>query len=140
MDLINQHVQQASDGKGNMNTGKVWKLRKKLCPKPQEYLSVKKDKNGKRVTDPDEIQEIYMEAYKDRLEHRKIIPELEKLKHLREELFRQRLEECKNRKSPDWQIKDLDRVLNKLKSGKEADQKVNFFSLVDTVRIIRLMV
>ena len=121
INLIKQHSKELSDGEGNMVTGKVWKLRKKLCPKPKEHLTVKKDKEGKRVSDPDEIQKIYMEAYHDRLTHRNINPDLEKLKQLRERLFKQRIEECKNKKSPDWNMEDLDKVLSRLKSGKAAD-------------------
>ena len=56
MDLIRQHVSDATDENGNMNTGKVWKLRKKLCPKPSEQLSAKKDKEGNRITEPSQLQ------------------------------------------------------------------------------------
>ena len=64
---------------------------------------------------------MYIEAYSKRLEHRPIIPELIKLKTLREELFQQRLEEAKQNRSPDWTEEDLDKVLNHLKAKKATD-------------------
>ena len=121
MEVLTQHVKAASDGNGNMNTGKVWKLRKKICPKPRDHLSAKIDKEGKRVTDPAKIQDIYSNAYRERLQHREIIPELEKLKALKERLFQVRLEKSKATKSPDWTMEDLDKVLARLKSGKAID-------------------
>ena len=57
----------------------------------------------------------------DRLKHREMIPELLKLKTMREELFQQRLKQSKQNKSPAWTMQDLDKVLSHLKNGKSAD-------------------
>ena len=72
------------------NTG-VWRLRKKIFPKPPEQLTGKKDKEGDLITNPEKLKEIYLDAYTERLKHRVMVPELLKLKTLREELFQQRL-------------------------------------------------
>ena len=120
-ELIKTHVKEATGKDGKVDTGKVWKMRKKLCPRPKEILSVKKDKEGNRVTDPNKIQGIYSEGYKDRLKHRKIVPDLEHLKTLRETLFKKRLAAAKDNKSPDWKMEDLEKVLNNLKGGKAMD-------------------
>ena len=115
------HIQQITNEDGHINTTNVWKLRKKVCPKPSEQLTAKKDTDGNRVTNPERIKEIYLEAYKNRLQHRIILPELQMFKELREELFQLRLSAAKKNRSPDWTIADLDKVLGKMKKGKAAD-------------------
>ena len=57
----------------------------------------------------------------NRLQHRKMLPGLLKLKTLREELFQQRLQLCKQNKSPKWTMEDLDAVLSSLKERKATD-------------------
>ena len=99
----------------------VWRLRKKMFPKPVEHLSGKKDKERNVITNPEKLKDIYIEAYTDRLKHREMAPELLKLKTLREELFQQRLQLCKQNKSPAWSMEDLDNVLKRLKNEKAAD-------------------
>ena len=104
-----------------MNNTGVWKLRKKIFPKPNEHLSGKKDNEGNLITNPDKLKDIYIDAYVERLKHREIIPELLRLKTLREELFQQRLAYCKQNRSPEWKMEELDKVLRHLKKGKATD-------------------
>ena len=81
----------------------------------------KKDKEGDLITNPDKLKEIYLDAYTERLKHRVMVPELLKLKTLREELFQQRLQLAKKNRSPDWTVEDLDKVLVRLKDEKASD-------------------
>ena len=118
---IQDQISAISDADGRVNTSGVWKLRKKLCPKPLEQLTAKMDKEGNLVTDPESIKEIYLEAYADRLKHKNILPELENHKILREQLFSERLALAKSNKSPPWTMDQLDNVLRKLKRGKATD-------------------
>ena len=94
---------------------------RKCSPSLLEHLSGKKDKEGNVITNPEKLKDIYIEAYTDRLKHREMAPELLKLKTLREELFQQRLQLCKQNKSPAWSMEDLDNVLKRLKNEKAAD-------------------
>ena len=121
LDKVREHLNIITDADGNVNTTGAWKLRKKIFPKPPEQLSSKKDKDGNLITNPDKIKEIYLQAYTDRLKHREILPGLEKLKTLREQLFYQRLSKCKINISPPWTMQQLDKVLSKLKHGKATD-------------------
>ena len=41
---VEQHLGEITDTEGRVNTGGVWRLRRKICPKPQDQLSAKKDK------------------------------------------------------------------------------------------------
>ena len=118
---VEDHLSTITDNDGKVNVGGAWKLRKKVCPKPLEQLTAKKDKTGALVTHPEKIKNIYLEAYTERLKHRKMLPELEQLKTLREQLFDRRLEETKKNKSPPWAMEDLEKVLKKLKKGKATD-------------------
>ena len=121
MEKITNHLKSITDPDGKVNGTGVWRLRKKVCPKPHEQPTAKMDKEGNIVTNPEAIKNIYLEAYIDRLKHREINPNLEELKVLREELFEQRLCEAKRNKSRPWTIEELDKVLKKLKRGKATD-------------------
>ena len=118
---VKQQIQDITNGNGTTDNAKVWKLRQKIFPKPVEQLTGKKDRNGKLVTNVEELKDIYIDSYMERLTHRKITPELLRLKTLREELFLQRLQSSKNNTSPDWKMEDLERVLKKLKQKKASD-------------------
>ena len=61
-DKVLTHVEQITDHRGQINTTNVWKLRKRVCPKPAEQISAKKDQNGNRVTNPERIKDIYLQA------------------------------------------------------------------------------
>ena len=118
---VQEHLDMITDKDGRVNTAGAWKLRRKILNKPPEQLTSKKNKEGDSITDPEQIKDIYLEAYKDRLAHREIDPELQNYKNLREELFDQRLEQAKRNKSPPWTMEELETVLCKLKKDKAAD-------------------
>ena len=118
---IEEHLSAITNTDGRVNVTGAWKLRRKVCQKPLEQLSAKKDKMGNLITHPSELKDIYLEAYTDRLKHREILPELRDLKIMREQLFFQRLQKAKENKSPAWTMEQLDRVLEKLKKGKATD-------------------
>ena len=118
---ITSQLQSITNNDGTTNTTGVWRLRQKMFPKPIEHLTAKRDKKGNLVTDPEALKEIYIDGYVDRLQHRKMIPELLKLKTLREELFHQRLTLSKENKSPKWTMDDLDQALRHLKERKATD-------------------
>ena len=62
-----------------------------------------------------------METYKHRLRPRPISEDLGNLKTLKENLFKKRLKLSKMRKSSKWDMKDLRKVLERLKSNKSRD-------------------
>ena len=45
-DTIQQQIQSITNINGTTDNGKVWKLRKKIFPKPVEHLAGKKDKKA----------------------------------------------------------------------------------------------
>ena len=109
-----------TDGSTNING--MWKLKKKVFPKHQPSLpSAKKDSKGNLISSHEELKDLYLSTYKNRLRHRPIVPEMEELKKLKETLCSKRLEMASLRKSNPWTEKDLNRVLSKLKNNKSRD-------------------
>ena len=122
VEKIKDHLKDLSSQEGNFDRNKMWKLRKKICPKnTKENITAKEDENGKLETNPSKLKNLYLETFQHRLRHRKIKPELENLQKLRKQVFKIRLKKSKLEKSPDWTEKDLDKVLNKLKNEKAKD-------------------
>ena len=118
---IREQLENISNENGTTNNTAVWRLRRKIFPKPVEQLTAKKDHKGNLVSSADALKEIYINGYIERLKHREIVPELLRLKSLREELFQQRLELSKLNKSPEWTMEDLEKVLCHLKEKKATD-------------------
>ena len=120
-ETVKDHVANICSIDGSFRNNKMWKLKQRVIPRLKDKPSAKKDTDGLLVTNPMLLKGLYLETYKDRLRHSEILPHLAKLKILREELFRRRLEKCKAEKSPDFTLNDLDKVLAKLKTGKACD-------------------
>ena len=94
---------------GNLSHQGVWKLKKKYFPKINPSLPVgKKNLKGQLITNPDELKKLYIDTFKYRLRHRPAKPDYEEFLEIQEELFQKRLEFAKKKKSPAWQMKDLE--------------------------------
>ena len=65
--------------------------------------------------------QVYLGTYVHRLRHRKMKPNLEDLKSMKNNLFNLRLELSKSRKSEPWIMKNLEKALKKLKKDKARD-------------------
>ena len=114
---------------GSFNNNKMWKLKRDIMPQKMAVPTAKYDQNGILVTNPSSLKRITLDAFVHRLRQRKILPELENLKTLREELFFNRLKECKANKSPDFTTKQLDEVLKTNKMKKFSKIQL-FFAIV----------
>ena len=65
---------------GGINSGKLWSLRRRLCPKSRDPPTAMLDLQGNLVTSPSAIENLSLETYKKRLENRKIKDYLEDIK------------------------------------------------------------
>lgn len=93
---IRKHFKEMSSNDGKFSNNKMWKLKKKICPKyKKENITAKKDENGKLETDPVKLKKLYLKVYEHRLRQRKIKPGLEKLQKLRNKVFELRLKRAK---------------------------------------------
>ena len=104
-----------------MNNLKMWKLKRKICPKNTDKPSAKINKKGEFVTNKVKLKELYVETYKERLSHRDVHPGYEVMADIKMYLFRLRYEVTRRIKSPDWTKEEMLKVLKSLKSDKSAD-------------------
>ena len=61
---IKDHIESVSLN-GKFSHVKLWKLKQKLCPRPQEPPMAKKDEKGNLITVPKSLKELYKRTYKD---------------------------------------------------------------------------
>ena len=119
--FIKEQVGHLVDDTENLNSIKMWKLKKKLCPLKSEQPVAKKNLSGELVTKPTKLKELYENTYKNRLSHRVMKPELLEMYNLKMYLFKMRLEVSKNVKTEKWTSENLLNVLKALKKNKSAD-------------------
>ena len=107
---------------GGLNSGNLWKLKNKLNKKyPDDAPTAIKDDNGNLLTGKNEILNHTMNHFKKVLANRQINDDLTEHKQEREELAELRMKECKQNKTPDWTLEELEVVLKGLKNNKSRD-------------------
>ena len=80
-----------------------------------------KNKDGNLVTNVEQIKDMAVEAYEERLRNRPIKEGLEDMKEAKESLAEKLLERAKKKKTPPWKMKQLDKVLDGLEKNKSKD-------------------
>jgi hypothetical protein len=119
---IKDNLQSLSNIDGSTAISGVWKLTKKLFPKNSKTLPItKKNSNGRLVSSPEELKDLYIKTYVHRLRHRPVKPDFEELKCLKEQLCAKRLELVKMKPYQPWGKDDLEKVLKSLKKNKSRD-------------------
>ena len=78
----------------------------------------KLDGAGNLITAPGPLKDLYLETYSQRLQNREIAEGLEDIKSLKEELWARRLKIAASKKTPDWTMVQLNKVLKSLKPNK----------------------
>ena len=107
---------------GTVNHKGLWKLKKKVDPKVKTSLPIgKKNTEGRIVTNPDELKELYLQTFIHRLRERPIKKGYEGIHEIKDELFKLKLEAARLKKTPPWKIEELEDVLDKLKKDKARD-------------------
>ena len=66
---IEKNVEHLAENTDNVNSIKMWQLKKKLCSKKAAPPTVKKNENGVLVTEPNKLKELNKTTYMKRLEH-----------------------------------------------------------------------
>ena len=118
---ILENFKHYSDNPEQINMGKMWKLLKKIWPKHKSISTAKRNHIGKIISRPKEIKILMSKEYKERLRRRPIRPDMKELMEKRQNIFQYKLKIAKNNKSPEWNMKDLDIALAKLKNNKSRD-------------------
>ena len=76
---------------------------------------------GNLITNPELLKALYAETYRNRLRHREMLPHLVDIFELKTELWKSRLSVIGNKKTPPWNMKQLEVVLKSLKNNKASD-------------------
>ena len=114
----------------NFSQLKTWNLKKKLAPKNTiEPPSAKRNSKGELTTDIEELKELYLETYKDRLTPNDVPEYLKDVEALKEILFDLRLENSKTNVTDDWTMRDLEQALKETKNNKARDPHGHVFEL-----------
>ena len=81
----------------------------------------KVDNGGNLITAPPLLRKLYLDTYVHRLRHREMKTEFLDVFELKTTLWNYQLEYCRGNKTDDWLLKDLTKVLRKLKNNKSRD-------------------
>jgi hypothetical protein len=82
---------------------------------------LKKYSDGKLVSSHKQLKDLYLNTFVHRLRQRPIKKDFAYLKHLKEVLCSKRMEYAKARKTEDWTMEKLEKVLKALKKNKSRD-------------------
>ena len=89
--VVEDFLQHASDGIDGFGHQKTWKMEKVVAPKNKmDPPTAKKDSDGNLITDLDNLEDLYLQTYTDRLQPNTIEPQLQNLEQLKEYLFQLR--------------------------------------------------
>ena len=94
---------------------------KKMFPKARDPPKAMLDMQGVLHSDDKNIKKAAIDAYKHRLRDRLIKPNLEGLQNIKENLCNKRLKETKLNVTADWNLEELEVVLNHLKKNASRD-------------------
>ena len=107
---------------GAISQNGIWKAKNIIIPNDKSSIPVAlKDKQNNKISDPEGIKQLCLDEILERLRHRKIHPDLRELQRLKEILCQKRIDIAKHIKSKQWNMKELEKVLNSLQKRKCRD-------------------
>ena len=118
---IKEETDKIKADEGGIHSGSLWALKKKISPRCRDPPTAMLDRNGNLITSPESIDNLALETYKERLQNRKIKPNLSQLQTDKEELCMQRLKAARMNKTTPWTMNKLVKVLKYLKKNKSRD-------------------
>ena len=119
--ILNEVKGLDNDEDGGFNTGKLWRLKKKLCPRANEPPAAMQSDKGKLLTSDKDILDEAIKHYKKVFKPREMNPEMKYIENGRERLCQERLSTARQNKTPAWTTDDVKLVLKQLKLGKSKD-------------------
>ena len=118
---IKEEIKNIKHEEGGLNSGNLWRLKKKLNKKYPEPPTAMKDDSGNLLTEKNDILEHTVKYYENMLRNRPMTEELTSYQKDREELARARMTMASKNQTKDWTIEELDDVLKHLKTNKCRD-------------------
>ena len=102
LEKIQDEISKIKPNEGGMNEKKIWKLKKKLCPRSRDPPTAMLDDQGHLLTDNTDIEKRALEVYKKRLEGNAMVENLKDLETDTNKLCENRLKISKKNKSEPW--------------------------------------
>ena len=130
--MIMDEIKDIECDEGGFNMGKLWKLKKKLCPYKSNPPTSMKDPCGNIITGAESLKKHTMNHYESVLKNREMDPSLESMRKEKEELCNKRIELAKLNKSEPWKMYELEVVLKYLKKEKSKDPDGNINELFNS--------
>ena len=96
---------------GGFNSGKLWKLKKKLSPSNFDPPTAMKDSSGKLSITEEDILKEATKHYERVFEDKPMDESIKHMKSMREDLCLKRLEAARKNKTPPWTSEDVKFVL-----------------------------
>ena len=112
---IKEEIECIDSEDGGFNSGKLWKLKKKLTPSNYDPPTAMKDTDGNLLTAENDILKEATNQYKKVFEDKPMDDSVKHLKSQREALCMKRLEAARQNKTPAWSTEDVKFVLKSLK-------------------------
>ena len=118
---VKEELEGIENEDGGIHPEKLWALRKKLFPKSRDPPTAMINEEGDLVTSLEEIENLSLKTYKNRLRSRQMVPELKFLRDDKELLCDLKLECARKNTTKPWTMKELEIVLSSLKKNKSRD-------------------
>ena len=119
---IKQRTGNTDSEDGGLRNDSLWNLKKELFPQTRDPPTAMIDpETGNLLTSDENIKEAALKNHAKRLENEPIKDNLSHIKEAKELLCEKVMKVAKTRKTPPWEMKDLERVLKHLKRNKSRD-------------------
>ena len=118
---IKEEIDCINSEDGGFNSGKLWKLKKKLSPTNIDPPTAMKNSEGDLLTNDDEIKEEAKNHYRKVFEDKPMNQSVKHLREGRERLCLKRLENAKKNKTPPWTVEDVKHAIKDLKRNVSKD-------------------
>ena len=120
-DTIKNELRNIEIEDGGWNSGQLWKLKKKISPRPMDPPTAMKNDEGVLLTNPDEITKEAVKYYEKLFEDQPMNENYKQVQIQKEELCSKRLVLAAKNKTDPWDLEDVEFVMNNLKSNKSRD-------------------
>ena len=120
--IVNEYLGKSKDTIEGFSQIKTYNLKKRLCPKnSMEPPSAKRNSDGELVSDPEELENLYLETYIKRLAPNEVPQNLQETENLKSLLFKLRLQAASKVITEDWTLEQLEKVLKATKNNTARD-------------------
>ena len=106
---------------GNVCQANFWKIKNKIIKKPADPPMAKRNKEGNLITSPLALKKLYLDTYVKRLSPALLERNFYDIFLLKNELWERRNEVMQVEKTLQWEMRDLEAALKRLKLKKSRD-------------------